>query len=160
MHISDIKCVNKQTVQLTGILYVFYICSGLRFIPLRTPGGESASHIGIFVEIKMNKLSHKQASSSGICTVKDPTSPMRRFSSPRMLEINKLSLDETAEDISIIEEHTSHVEEEKSASICSLSNSATENSTKLLRSQPRMVRQEAVTQCIAAEIHVNPLTDE
>ena len=120
---------------------VIYICSGLRFIPLRKPGGESASHIGIFVEIKMNKLSHKQASSSGICPVKS----VRRFSSPRVLDTDKPSLDE------VVEEHISHTEEE---------NSATENSTDLLRSQPRMVRQEAVTQSIVADIHVNPLTDE
>ena len=124
---------------------------------MRTPGGESASHIGIFVEIKMNKLSHKQASSSGICPVKDLTSAMKRFSSPRMLEIDRLNLDETVEDISVVEEHISHSEEEKTANTCSLSND--ENSTDLLRSQPRMVRQEAVTQC-TAEIHVNPLTDE
>ena len=114
---------------------------------MRKPGGESASHIGIFVEIKMNKLSHKQASSSGICPVKS----VRRFSSPRMLDTDKLSLDETVEDICVVEEHISHTEEE---------NSATENSTDLLRSQPRMVRQEAVTQSIVADIHVNPLTDE
>ena len=126
---------------------VSYLFTGLRFIPLRTPGGESASHIGIFVEIRMNKLSHKQASSSGICPVKS----MRRFSSPRMLDTNKLSLDETVEDIRVVEEHISHTEEE---------NFATENSTDLLCSQPRMVRQEAVTQCITAEIHVNPHTDE
>ena len=151
------RCVNKQTVWLARILIcVLYIYSGLRFIPLRTPGGESASHIGIFVEIEMKKLSHKQASSSGICPVKS----LRRFSSPKMLEIDKLNL-ETGEDTGVIEEHKSHIEKEKSSSICSLSNGATdENSTDLLRSQPRMVRQEAVTQCVAAEIHANPFTDE
>ena len=136
--------------------------SGIRFIPLRTPGGESASHIGMFVEIKMNKLSHQQASSSGICSVKDLTSSMKRFSSPRMLETYRLSLDETVEDTGVVEEHISHSEEEETATIAcsSLSNGATdENSIELRHSQPRMVHQEAVTQC-TAEIHVNPLTDE
>ena len=42
------------------------------------------------------------------------------------------------ENISVVEEHISHSEEEKTANTCSLSND--ENSTDLLRSQPRMVR--------------------
>ena len=33
--------------------------TGIRFIPLRKPGGDPVSHIGIFVEIK---LSHPQSS--------------------------------------------------------------------------------------------------
>ena len=41
--------------------------AGLRFIPLRTPGGESSSHIGLFVKIGLKSLRHKEASASGKC---------------------------------------------------------------------------------------------
>jgi len=41
--------------------------AGLRFIPLRTPGGESSSHIGLFVKIGLKTLGHKEASASGKC---------------------------------------------------------------------------------------------
>ena len=40
---------------------------GLRFIPLRTSGGESSSHIGLFVKIGLKTLRHKEASASGKC---------------------------------------------------------------------------------------------
>ena len=128
---------------------------GLRFVPLRTPGGEHASHIGIFVSIEMKKLSQKQASSSGMCSLQDFKPSMKRFSSPKMLE---MYLDETAEDEIAVEEHETHSKEEKTTSTCSLSNgSADENSTNLPSSQkPKIVRQEA----IVAEIHVNPCTED
>ena len=41
--------------------------AGLRFIPLRTPGGESSSHIGLFVKIGLKTLRHKEVSASGKC---------------------------------------------------------------------------------------------
>lgn len=41
-----------------------FLILGLHFIPLRTPGGDPVSHIGIFVKIK---LSLEQTVSSGLC---------------------------------------------------------------------------------------------
>jgi len=41
--------------------------AGLRFIPLRTAGGELSSHIGLFVKIGLKTLRHKEASASGKC---------------------------------------------------------------------------------------------
>ena len=106
----------------------------------------------------MNKLSHKQASSSGLCSV---TSPMRRFSSPRFLETYRVDTDEAVEDTTIVEEDIPYTEEEETAISCSLSDDAAadENIMDTIHNQPRMFRQEAVSQC-TAEIHVNPLTDE
>lgn len=134
--------------------------SGLRFIPLRTPGGESASHIGIFVKIKMNKLSHKQASSSGICSLQDVNSPMKRFTSPKLLETYQLTNSLDGDTTVIVEEHESHSREEKTVvtDICSLSNgTADDNSNRTLHNQPKIVRQKAVIEC-TAEVHVNPST--
>ena len=38
--------------------------TGIHFIPLRKPGGDPVSHIGIFVKIKLN---HVQSSDDGLC---------------------------------------------------------------------------------------------
>ena len=32
----------------------------MRFIPLRTPGGQRTSHVGLFVKIKLETLRHKE----------------------------------------------------------------------------------------------------
>ena len=132
-----------------------YIHSGLHFIPLRTAGGESASHIGIFVKIKMNNLSHRQASSSGICSQQNNS---LRWPSSKFLETNghqSCSLDRRAENTPTIKEK----HECKDTSASSFSHSvAVGNSTDLLRKQSRIVHQEAAIQC-TAEIHANPFTD-
>lgn len=40
---------------------------GLHYIPLRTPGGKSASHIGMFVKVKKSKhCQNEPASFSGM----------------------------------------------------------------------------------------------
>ena len=131
-----------------------YIHSGLHFIPLRTAGGESASHIGIFVKIKMNNLSHRQASSSGICSQQNNS---MRWPSSKVLKTHGLqscSLDRRAEDTPTIKEK----HECKDTSTRSFSHSAAvENSTDLHK-QSRIVHQEAALQC-TAEIHANPFTD-
>ena len=88
-----------------------YLHTGLRFIPLRTPGGESASHIGIFVKIRINKLSQKQASSSGMCSLQDLKTPMKRFSSPMFPENSRLSLEETVEETIAVEKYKNNKEQ-------------------------------------------------
>ena len=134
----------------------------MRFIPLRTPGGQSVSHIGIFVEIKMRQLNPKQASSSGMCSLQDLKSPMKRFSSPKILETYQLSsVDETVEDAVTLEEQKSHGKEEKIATTHLLHNAAAdENSdTKSSYNQGKIACQEAINQCTVG-IHANPFTDD
>ena len=134
----------------------------MRFIPLRTPGGQSVSHIGIFVEIKMRQLNPKQASSSGMCSLQDLKSPMKRFSSPKILETYQLSsVDETVEDVVTLEEQKSHSKKEKIATTCLLHNAAADGNsdTKSSCNQGKIVCQEAVKQC-TVEIHANPFTDD
>ena len=41
--------------------YQILLYAGLRFIPLRTPGGQRTSHAGLFVKIKLETLRHKEA---------------------------------------------------------------------------------------------------
>ena len=67
------------------ILYIWYNV-GVRFIPLRTPGGKSTSHIGIYAKVNMKKLSHRIASSSGICPQNSDSTP-RKLSAPAIPEI-------------------------------------------------------------------------
>ena len=123
---------------------------------MRTPGGQSTSHIGIFVEIKMNKLSHKQASSSGLCSLKDLKSPMKRFSSPRLLETYRFIEDEMTADI-IVDEENILQNKETAVSTSSLYNGAID--ANRVCNQPKMVCQGAVSQC-TVEIHANPLVEE
>jgi len=42
-------------------------CTGVRYVPLQTPGGKSPSHIGLFVKIDIKKLSFQDISASGTC---------------------------------------------------------------------------------------------
>ena len=129
---------------------------------MRTPGGQSASHIGIFVEIKIRKLNQKQASFRGMCLLQDLQSPMKRFSSPKIPETYQLSsVDETVGDTVALDEQNSHSEEEKIATTCSLYNGAADgnNDTKLPSNQTKNAHHKAIKQC-AAEIHANPFTDD
>lgn len=120
---------------------------GLHFVPLRTPGGKSASHIGIFVKIAMNKLSQKQASSSGICSLQDVKSPSEKLSSSRLFETCKFSLEEIKEDTNSVAEDELRIEEEKSTNACSISKDTTDtDSADLVQSKSRLVRQEAIVQ--------------
>ena len=117
------------------------LLTGLRFIPLRTPGGESASHIGLFVRIKMDNLSHKYASSGGICLQEDLP---KRWSSLRLPETCSPNLDFGVEGIEPIKE----CKVEETTNNYTLPSSAANNQSKLSC-------QEAIIQC-TAEIHSNP----
>lgn len=128
-----------------------FVYTGLHFIPLRTPGGESASHIGIFVNIRMNKLDQNQASSAGICSeqeLKDDL-PMR-WTSPKLLETFPSSLDGEVENTMVIKE-----QEHSKETISDVDGNSTDLPHKRLR---RIGRQEVITWS-TAEIHTNPLTD-
>ena len=121
-----------------------HIHTGLHYIPLRTPSGEYASHIGIFVKIAMNKLNPEQASSRGMCLLQSSKPPTKGYSSSWLFETCKISLGIIEEDPRPIA-----VEEcklEKPTSTCLLSNNTDDgNSTEhLLYDQPNMVKQTAV----------------
>ena len=122
--------------------------TGLHFIPLRTPGGKSASHIGIFVEIALSKLSQKQASSSGICSLQNVKSPSEKLSSSRLFETCKFTLDQIEEDdiISVAEDGSCN-EGEKNSNICSVSkNTTNECSTDVVKNRHKLHRQEAIVE--------------
>ena len=130
---------------------------------MRTPGGEYASHIGIFVKIAMNKLSQKQASSSGMCSQQDTKiSVPQRLSSSKILETYPINPDRQAETTIAIKDHEDKGKETNSAnSYRSFSHgtAADGNGSDLLRKGSRIVHQEAAIQC-TAEIHANPFTYE
>ena len=156
MHACTYNYIDVQTESLCT--YIIYV--GLHFIPLRTPGGESASHIGIFVKIKMNKLSHRQASSSGICSQQDLNNSLK-WSSSKFLEAHRsCSLDRRVEDTPTIKEH--ECKEDNDTSTRSFSDDAaafrSTSSSYLLCKQSRIVQQEAAVKC-TAEIHANLFTD-
>ena len=115
---------------------------------MRTPGGENASHIGIFVKIKINALSRKQASSSGVCSYQDSNVPLR-WSSLKFLESeSSCNLDRRGEDI---KEH----KDSQATGATSLFNSVAEKkSADLVHKQSRILHQETAVQC-TAEIHAN-----
>ena len=107
----------------------------------------------------MSKLSQKQASSSGTCSLQDlPKSPTNELSSPlRFLEICTLSPDETVEDKG--SELHSAIIEEQVVSMCSPSDGVINvNSVNFPCNQPKVVRQEAVVE-FTVEIHDNSSTD-
>lgn len=135
---------------------------GLHFIPLRTPSGESTSHVGIFAKIKMSKLSQEQASSSGTCLLQDfPNSPTNGLSSSRYFEICNLSPDETVEDTIVDKGSELHsaIMEEQAVSTCSLSDDVVNvNSINFPRNRPKIARQEAIVE-FTVEIHDNSSTD-
>jgi len=66
-------------------------CIGIRYIPLRTPGGKSTSHVGLFVKIGIENLSSEDVSASRTC-VQEFEIPHKKFSSPTMPETSNLSL--------------------------------------------------------------------
>jgi len=57
------------------------VCAGVRYIPLRTPGGKSTPHVGLFVKINIKKLSSQGASASGTCPPEFET-PHKTFNLP------------------------------------------------------------------------------
>ena len=136
--------------RLNYINFCVYFHAGLRFIPLRTPGGEYASHIGIFAKIKIRKLNQKQASSSGMCLQEDSNTlkwanPFKTCPSDR-------------EAIAIKECKLSKHKEEGAIGVQFSHDAAVGKNANSEQRQSRLAREEAVVQC-TAEIHANPFTD-
>lgn len=118
------------------------IMIGLKFIPLRTPGGESTSQIGVFVKIEIKALKHKQASSSGKC-LQDLDSSIRKFSLPETCQYS-----ESYEDIVAVD----HVKKNGNQKFTHLlSNNSADGGHDLLRGQ-QLVRQGAINE-FTVEIH-------
>ena len=128
-------------------MHVYY--TGLHFIPLRTPSGASASHIGLFAKINMRKLTPNQASSFGICS-KHPLHI--RWSSSKLLETSPSIPDEEVENTTIITERECNKFKEKTT--YSFSSAAVDEN--LERKKSRITRQKAVVQC-TAEVHIAQL---
>ena len=106
----------------------------------------------------MSKLSQKQVSSSGMCSLQDlPISPTNGLSSAlRFLEICNLSPDETVEDTSAVKRSDSAIIEEQAVSCtCSLSDDVVNvNSVNFPCNRPKIARQEAVVE-FTVELHGN-----
>lgn len=133
------------------------MCTGLHYIPLRTPGGESASHTGIFVRIKMSKLDPKQATSSGMGSEQDLKSCLPiRWSSSKILETCPSSPDREEECRIDDVEYKQNKYEDKITGVSSCSNDTTINTQK----QTRMVRRHGVIVRCIAEVHTDPSDDD
>ena len=133
-----------------------FTCAGLHYIPLRTSGGESASHTGIFVRIEMSKLNPKQATSSGMCSEQDLKNCLPiRWSSSKLLETCPSSPDIEEEykldDVQCKQNKC----EDKSTGISSCSND-TSNTQK----QTRRVRRHGVVERCIVEVHTKPSDDD
>ena len=123
-----------------------YICTGVRYVPLRTAGGKSTSYVGLFVKIGIKSLSHKFASASGIC-LQEPDALTRKFSPSSMLKTCNLSPVEGAADAELV---THRKEDNKEEMTCQL-RPANISHTSL----GRMLMQQNTNTC-SVEIHVNP----
>lgn len=120
---------------------------GVKFIPLRTHGGESTSHIGVFVKIEIKQLRHKEASSSGRCP-QELDLPVKKFSSSKLPETCYYS--ESLECVDQGENHdqrTTHL----------VSNNSANGGHRLLGG-PQLFRQRAINES-TVEVHLeNNLT--
>ena len=128
----------------------------MHYIPLRTPGGESTSHIGIFVRIKVNKLDPKQATSSGTSSEEEFKNRLPiRWSSSKLLETCPSSPDKEEESSIDVEEYKQKKCEDMNPGISSCSNNDASNT----QVQTRRRRQGVVMKYIA-EVHTNPSNDD
>ena len=117
-----------------------FLHAGLHFIPLRTPTGESTPHIGIFVRIKISKLSQEQASSRGMCDLKSPTKGLSSLSAP-----GTCNLDETVKDKISVKEVKLQRNEESTTSTRLLSDCFVDGSdADVVDKQSKIKNQEAI----------------
>jgi len=122
---------------------------GLKFIPLRTPGGECTSHIGLFVNIEIKALRHKQASASGKCP-QDLDSSFEKFSVPDLAKTCYYS--ESFENTTFPVDHCKKNGNQKLTH--SVSNNSADGDHDLLRRQPQLFRQGAINE-FTVEVHPN-----
>lgn len=127
---------------------------GLKFIPLRSPGGETTSHIGLFVKIEIKALRHKQASSSGRCK-QDLDSSMQKFSLSALPEVCHFS--ESSEAAVGVDHNNEEADQGITPQLVS-DNSA--NGGHLLPSgPPRLVRQGGINE-YTVEVHAENNVEE
>lgn len=120
---------------------------GLKFIPLRKPGGDTISHVGVFVKIEIKALRHKQASSSGKCT-QDLDSSMQRFPLASLPETCQYS---ESMEYPVAVDHNKEDKQEVTHHLVS-SNSAN-GVHALSRGAPRLFRQGGMNEC-TVDVHV------
>ena len=111
---------------------------GIRYIPLCTPGGQSTSHVGLFVKIGIENLSPEDASASGTCP-QEVEIPGKKFSSPTMPETSKLSLAKHA----TVDNNSQKEDDEDVACQCKLAN-------------VELPTFQGNTNTCTVEIHINP----
>ena len=123
-----------------------YICTGVRYVPLRTAGGKSTSYVGLFVKIGIKSFSHKYASASGTC-VQESDALTRKFSPSNMLKTCDLSPMEGAADAELVP----HRKEDDKEEMTCQPKPANISHTSL----GKMLIQQNTNTC-SVEIHVNP----
>ena len=100
----------------------------------------------------MNRLSRKQASSSGFCPHQDSNLPLR-WSPSQFLDIESFcNLDRRGEEIK------EHKDSQDTISRSLFQSVADRNSADLVRKQSRIKHQETAAQC-TAEIHANAFAE-
>jgi len=114
---------------------MFTAHAGVRYIPLRTPGGKSTSHVGLFVKIDIKELSFQDASTSGTCPLEFETSS-KKISLPTVHEACEITADDH-----IASDEECNNEEHKSEITC------------WFKPNYRSLHQDAAT--CPVEIHVN-----
>ena len=147
------EIIANRLATLRNLTLVFY-GTGLKFIPLRKPGGETASHIGLFVKLEIKTLRHKQASSSGRCK-QDLEKSMQKFSLSTVPEICRFS--ESMEAPVAIDHNDEGVDQGITPQLAS-NNSA--NGGHLISNRPpQLFRQGGINEC-TVEIHAENNTGD
>ena len=117
--------------------------TGLKFIPLRTPGGGSTSHIGVFVKIEITTLT----SSSKRCP-QDLDSSIQKFSLSSLPETCHYS--ESLEDVTTVDYNKEEDDHEITPHL--QSNNSVNSGHALSRGSLQFFRQRAINEC-TVEVH-------
>ncbi|XP_065898551.1 1-phosphatidylinositol 4,5-bisphosphate phosphodiesterase delta-4-like isoform X2 [Dysidea avara] len=121
---------------------------GIRYIPLRTPGGKSSSHVGLFVKIGIKKLSSEGDSASGTCPQEFQTPP-KDHSSPIIPKMADLTLSKYATADDKLENNQEEDDEDATLQY----KPANIDHSLLSREMP--THQEDTNTC-TVEVHINP----
>lgn len=123
--------------------------TGLKFIPLRTPGGESTSHIGVFVKIEITTLI-----SINKCP-QDLESPMQTFAPTSLPETCHYS--ESLDDMTTIDYNGE--EDDHEITHHSQSNNSSNGGHALSRGPPQLFRQRGINE-FTVEVHAENNTQD
>ena len=124
--------------------------TGLKFIPLRTPGGESTSHIGVFVKIEITKLI-----SSNKCP--EDLDPSMHTFVPTSLPETCHQYSESLEDMTTIDYNEE--EDDHETTHHSQSNNSSNGGHVLSRGPPQFFRQGAINE-FTVEVHAENNTQD